>query len=73
MNKILVIRNNTAVKKISQVSFQPFLGGAGVREVSINVFGPYFTNNSQEHSLTFFFKKCEFESNTTSDWLNRMV
>ena len=31
------------------------------------------TNHSQEHSLSFFFKICKFECNTTSDWLNHMV
>ena len=35
--------------------------------------GCVFTNHSQEHSLSFSQRICQFECNTTSDWLNRMV
>ena len=35
--------------------------------------GSVFTNHSQEHSLSFSSRFCEFKYNTTYDWLNRMV
>ena len=38
-----------------------------------SVTGPVFTNHSQEHSSSFSPRFCNFECNTTTDWLNRMV
>ena len=35
--------------------------------------GSYFTNHSQEHSLSFSPRFCQFECNTTYDWQNFMV
>ena len=34
--------------------------------------GSVFNNHSQEHSLSFSPILCQFECNTTSDWLNHM-
>ena len=36
-------------------------------------YGPTFTKHSREHSWSFFSRFCEFECNTTSDWLNYTV
>ena len=35
--------------------------------------GFVFTNHYQEYFLSFSPRLCKFESNTTSDWLTRMV
>ena len=35
--------------------------------------GSVYTNHSQEYSLSFSPRLCQFECDTTSDWLNRMV
>ena len=35
--------------------------------------GSVFTNNSQEHLLSFSQRFCEFESNSTCDWQNYKV
>ena len=35
--------------------------------------GSVFTNHSQEHSRSFFPKRCKFECSTSSDWRNHRV